>query len=102
MSVEPEDLVGPASGPPVRVSIDGVDTDAVREILKAADIIFITDPKVNFWKQLFGQHSVAHVRPFGSRPYQIKQVEIEVDSTSATHLEKAKAAIVAAKGTPIE
>jgi len=96
MSVEPEE--SRPSGPPIRVSIDSVDSEAFREILKAADVIFITDPKVNFWEQIFGQHSVARVRPFRSPPYQIQQVEIEVDSTSTDQIGKAKAAVVAAKG----
>jgi hypothetical protein len=90
----------PPSGPPVRVPIDSVDTDAVREMLRAADVIVALDPKTNYSEQLYGQHSLARVRSPGAPPYHIQQVEIEVDAASVGQLEKARAAIDAAKGRP--
>ncbi len=76
-------------------------SDSSRENLKAADVVFVTDPnKPDFRPRLLhGERSLARIRPYGESAYEIQEVDIDIDSTFPAHLEQAKAAIVAARPT---
>jgi hypothetical protein len=76
-----------------RISLDLAETPDGQETLREADIIDAVNDSKNFHESLWGEHLMAAFRAPHAPPYQIKQVEITVDSSQPGDIQRAKAAV---------
>lgn len=83
-----------------RIPVNTLNTAESEASLRAADVIMVKDRGTGFSEWLYGQDAVPQPVALGAPAYEIRSVEIEIDSKDPQQLEQARTIVARCKPKP--